>query len=692
MKHLKRFLIENLTLILYVLFVFLIEMIGSVITGGGFYIKDPRYLLCYCFVVVFLMYIVKNQKLRVSVLSTFLYIQATINIIFYLIYKMTGQWFDYSMFSLRNDAMGIIENVPINFWHFYGLITGISLYLVFGLKFASYVESKNYRYKESMIYVTDGVCALMSILLLGLSFLTASSINGVSVDKYNSLLYSNQTSKYNEYGMTNNFINEVYAGTLFSKTTLEEDSAIDNFFYKKTYTGRTKYSGISKGNNVITILGETLEWFSFMSQSAAEENVGLTLPNGITLSEEECRELYPNLWNFYDNSYVMSNYHAREKTDISENYSILGSYPIDSYINYDYYENTLPQSMPNMLRTAYGDNYQAYYFHDGYASFYNRKESIIGLGFDKCYTSEDILKLDNGYIDYGSLGERNLDSQMITSCADLMFPTDKKFYTYITTITTHGMFSKKRENLELMGYYDKLREYGIDIDDEDITTGEFIYYSYLACALETDRAIGVILNELEQRNLLDNTTIVLFGDHNAYYETLTNYVKDINSANDAIDKDLNYMDLYKVPMMIYDTKLYNAVTNNGENKEARFNNKFSSSCDIVPTLLDMLGINYYSNMYYGNSAFTNTESLVYSRAYGYFLSNDAYFYNLNKFYYLNPNLTKEQTEVYLELLKIQGEELIEKIRYIDNMFIKDYFKDNDTLEKYQTKIKELNDF
>lgn len=695
MKTFKRILLENLTIIIFVLCSCLIEMVGSAITDGGFYIKDPRYLFTYLGIVVCAMFVIKGQRLRLVILYILLLAQSIVNVIFYLVFEMTGQWFDYSMFLLRNDAMGILESIPINFWHFFGLLIGTSAYLVFGLKMAGYVESKNYKYKKNFIYISDALMLVLIALFAGLNVLTAYSINAAPTDKYENLLNSNVSSKYNQYGMTNNFVNEIYSGTVFNKTTTVSDDEINSYLYENVYIGGSEYSGISKGNNVITILGETLEWTAFMSASACKDNIGMTLPNGTTLTEEECRELYPNLWRFYDNSYIMSNYHAREKTDISENYSILGSYPIESYINYDYYENNSPQSMPNMLRLAYGDNYQAYYFHDGYASYYNREKSIIGVGFDKCYTTEDFIIRDGStFVDYGSLGERNLDSQMVETCKDLMFPTDKKFYTYITTITTHGMYSKKRENLEKQGYYDKLREYGIDIDDPNISDQAFNYYSYLACALETDKTIGKILDILEERNLLDSTTIVLFGDHNAYYEGVSNYVKGINSPSQSIEDNLNYMDLYRVPLMIYDTKLVNKATNNGENPSGRINTKFASSCDTVPTLLDLLGINYYSNLYYGNSAFSEEESIVYSRAYGYFLSNYAYFYNLNKFTYLNPTIASDPSKktAYMADLKTRGEVLVRKIKHIDNIFRRDYFGSDETLTLYQDKIKKLNNF
>ncbi|MGM9972101.1 MAG: LTA synthase family protein [Anaeroplasmataceae bacterium] len=687
----KNFILSNLIIIIYFVLSFLIELTGALITDGGFYIKDPRYILTIVGIVSLILLLITNQKARLIVASGFLLVQAIFNILFKLLFDMSGQWFDYSMLLLRNDAMGIIESVPISFWFSYFLLLILGLFVVFGLRLTRRIKKYDITYTHKQKIIKNSVIGGLIAVLLGLNILTGFLINGGYKDKYKDILYSTSSSKYNQYGMTFNFLNEIYGGTVFNTVETKTDSEMAEFIYKDIYNGSDDIFGISKGNNVVSILGETFEWLSFMPNGYKFGNgEELVFPNGMKFTEEKCRELFPNLWNFYDNSYVMTNYHAREKTDISENYSILGSYPMGTYINYDYYENTLPQSMPNMLRNAYKDNFTSQYFHNGNESFYNRYQSVYGLGFDEFYASEQMEEF--GYTNYMEDGERNLDSEMIEVCKDKMFPTDKKFYTEITTITMHGMYSKKRNNLEALGYYKILADNGLDIDSPDITEEEFVFISYLACAMETDKAIGLVLSELEKRNLLDCTTIVLFGDHQGYYEGLSNYVKDISSESQALEDNYNYMDLYRVPMMIYDTKLFNYVTNNGTNLNARFNNKFSSSCDIVPTLLDLLGIKYYSNIYYGNSVFSNTESLVYSRGYGYFLDNYSYFYNINSFSYINP-IVKEKfgsIEAYKDSLKARGDILIEKIRYVDIAFKMDYFGTTTNYLKYYENINKIN--
>ena len=63
----------------------------------------------------------------------------------------------------------------------------------------------------------------------------------------------------------------------------------------------------------------------------------------------------------------------------------------------------------------------------------------------------------------------------------------------------------------------------------------FIHYA--AAAIDTDRAIGKLMDYLENtvseitgEPLINNTLIVMFGDHNAYYQGLGETVKDLRNT------------------------------------------------------------------------------------------------------------------------------------------------------------------
>lgn len=231
---------------------------------------------------------------------------------------------------------------------------------------------------------------------------------------------------------------------------------------------------------------------------------------------------------------------------------------------------------------------------------------------------------------------------------DVMFPTDKRFNTHITTMSMHGNYF---ERAEFERWKEKLDSFNVDIEDDSLK-------NYIISTMEFDCALGMIIDDLNNKGLMNNTTIVLFADHNAYMSYLSNYVKDIyNYTGD------NYTELFRIPLMIYSPNLSHQIIN-----------KFTTTYDIAPTILDMFGINYYTNLYYGNPIFSKEESILYSRAFDVFVTDKLYFSNIYNLLY-NDGVTKEQ----LEIIEDKSLDLLEKIYYTNHIFEYDYFSKNNYL-------------
>ncbi len=120
--------------------------------------------------------------------------------------------------------------------------------------------------------------------------------------------------------------------------------------------------------------------------------------------------------------------------------------------------------------------------------------------------------------------------------------------------------------------------------------------------------------------------------------------------------------------------------------------KYSCTSDIVPSIYDVLGINTYGNMLYGNSIFSLEESVLYSRAYNFFMTENAIYTSLNHFKY--------QRDIDIYDLTSKTTRLVNKIKHIDQVFYNDYFAKNVDVslknyaktygEYYQYKINDLN--
>lgn len=645
-EKLLNFLDRNWIIIYNAITIILIELMAVLVTSSKFYISSPRILITLVLLISICLYIIKSQFVRYITSVCLMTLFAIVDIIFIVIYELTGQTFEFQMFSLRNDAFGIIESIPINTLYFFVIGIVISAFVIFGKRYLDNSKCKIIEHKRGILIKVCSI--LVSIVFLYLSVTSLS----VTKDFYEELIYSTSDNSYSKSGVTSNFLTEMYKGLTKSDDYECDFDTLTSYLYDDSQIKKSNHKeNFEKEYNVVTVLCESLEWMSFICDLEKYPNgLVLTDPTGNNRTQEElARDLFPNLYKVLDESTIMTNFHSKEKTDISENYSNLGVYPTNSYTNYDFYENTISLSLANTLKTLDTD-IACNIFHNGTNSFYNRNIYEHTIGFDNYYAYDELQECEE-FTDWYKEGQRNLDSQMVDCFKDEMFPTNKRFYTYIISITSHGQYTYRES---LSNYYDKLNAYGIYVDPEKpFSDTQNAYYSYVGACMELDNMIGKIYDELQQRGLLENTVISLFGDHNCYYQGLSNYVKDIpdNYKEDGID----YTFLYNVPWIV-----------RIPNSKAQVIDKFTCTSDILPTIYDILGIDVFGNFMYGNSAFNEEESILYSRAYNFFVGRDIIYTSLN-------NIKYQGQLVNIYDITNKTQKLVEKIKNIDLVFYNDYF-------------------
>ncbi len=688
---------DNCLVLLYFLFAVLIEMTAVFVVEGTPFLSRPFLSLGLLLFICGILLLVKGNRARAIVCTVMLVLQVALDLVFSVIFDMTDQYFDIGMLNLRNDAFAILESIPIDFITFYvGLACCLAL-LIFGLRYAYYHKAPARKKRSAFFYVC---LTLAGVATIGISYV--SYYPRTSKDKYDDMLEGKAASAYSAYGMIGNLVGEVGKGLFQDQTTIAEEE-INEFIYQKI-AAPTEYFGVSKNKNVVVILAESFEWYTFLR---GDTDYAGTLQgefgNALDIPQETLDKLYPNLTEFYKESVVMSNFHGREKTDISETISILGSYPTESYVNYEYPTNTVPHTLPNLLKAETGGNIHVRSFHNGFKSFYNRQDVHPIFGFEKVgnkacpidmYDMEKV-KGENGeqiFYNYMDKGERNLDSQMIEAAKDWMFPDDgTRFYTYITTLTMHGMYYNRanlrpENNTELAEQLNELAKYKpIDKTAPNFKNAEALYY-YMTTGLEFDRMLGCMKADLQKKGLWDKTVVAIFADHNAYYQEMSGYTKDIE---DEKDEEGKFTDLYNVPFMIRDSDLVKKIKEKGS---SRVVNKFTCTADIVPTLMDLLGIRYYENLYYGRSVFAKEESVLYSRAYGVFMSDGILRRSVKGKFYQYDGKTESGTNVAdtAAWFEEEGGRLVEKIKYCDYIFKQDHFGKKESYQAFQKNMQTLN--
>ncbi len=659
---LKLFAGRNYLMLGYILAAVLMELTGIAVTSGRFYMTEPWIYLVFIALPCLVSLYLPNHKSRYSIFVTALGINFILDMIFIIIYDSTNTVFDFAMLNLRSDAMAIVESVPISFAYVFVSAIIISLYCTLGQLLRRRMPKPA---RGRTVYIVTSVLLAVAIGADSLLLYFANYKNNANDLTYR--LYQTERGTYSNKGMIANFASELARGFWFSDIDVGDRNELGEFVYAETTELDETYGGIAEGYNVVTILCESFEWFTFLLDAERYPNGFYKLVGEHRSTAEviaDLHELYPNLYRLYESNstVVLDNAHSLEKTDISENKSIIGNYPLYEYINYEYPTNTLPYSLPNTLKALYGIESNS--FHDGYKTFYNRNvHHTHALGFESYTAMEDMDIAD----DDTGLGERNLDSEMMQACAADMFPTDRRFNTYITTITQHGQYAY-RQNLK--PYYDKMDELNIlpyKADDD----GNALRY-YCAAGMDFDKAIGIMLDYLEEHGLADKTIITLFGDHNTYYQGISNYVKNIYSY-----KADNYTELYRVPVMI------KVGEQNIGNPHIQ---KFTCVADIYPTILDLLGIKGFKNLMYGVSAFNDESSVLYSRAYDRFITDKLYFNSLSRITYRAADADEE----YVAEVEQKCLTLLDKISHVNRLFAGNYFGGGNA-DTYYERLRQLND-
>ena len=178
--------------------------------------------------------------------------------------------------------------------------------------------------------------------------------------------------------------------------------------------------------------------------------------------------------------------------------------------------------------------------------------------------------------------------------------------------------------------------------DVDYMEGTLIG-DYIKLLHYADDAIGEFIDKLSSYGLLDNTVVVIYGDHDAkikkkYYDLYYNYNKD---ESDYVDIDFyKYEEISKVPLIIW-------------TKDKTFNvdvEEVMGMIDLYPTIANMLGLEYKNLL--GNDIFSVDENIV-------VFPNGNWV--TNKVYY------NSQYSEYKEYKKVDSNYIKEKNNYARNI-------------------------
>ena len=405
-----------------------------------------------------------------------------------------------------------------------------------------------------------------------------------------------------ELNMTLGFSESEAAFKDFYGTQQEADKA------DKQEEKANEYSDIFEGKNVIAIHAESIQQFAMDTSF-----------NG--------KELTPNLNKLADEGLYFTNFYAQESvgtssdTEFTYSSSLMPASSGTVAINYWDRDYTTTQSM---LRDK---GYFTFSMHGNNGSYWNRLNLHNSLGYDKFfnYTTDFVIDESIGL----GLSDKSFFKQAIPKIKKIA-EENENFYGTMIMLTNHTPFT----DIEGVSDYEvdfKYNQYNEETGLYEEVSRPFLegtkLGSYFKSVHYADEAIGQFIEDLEKEGLLDNTVIVIYGDHDAkvkeeQYEYYFNYNPFTDETVDEDEEgyvpvdDFYYNVNRKVPFIIW--------SKNGEYEPQEIK-KVMGMYDVQPTLGNMLGFENKFALGHDIFSFEDDEENVVIFPNGNFVTDTIYY-------------------------------------------------------------------
>jgi len=406
------------------------------------------------------------------------------------------------------------------------------------------------------------------------------------------------------------------------------DKAYEKFnqYYENRDNKKTenKYTNIFKDKNIIMIHAESMQKF-VMDLAFNGTEVTPTLNK---LAKEGI---------FFSNFYSQVSTGTSSDTEFTLNTSLM---PINNGTVFVSYWNRNYISLQKLLKEK---DYYTFSMHANNATFWNRLTMHEQLGYDDFF-AKDTYELD----DMVGLGLSDLSffKQSVQKIKEIA-KEHKKFSGTLITLTNHTPFYDVSEytNLDVTMRYEAQNEDGTKYEATATYLDNTTLGSYLKSVHYADYALGEFISELDKEGLLENTVIIIYGDHDARlsyddYIKMYNYDPITDTVLDEDDPNYVQVDYYKyelnrkVPLIMWtkDTTISDEITT------------VMGMYDVLPTMANMFG--FKNSPYALGHDIINLDDNIVPFPNGNWLTNNIY-YNAQKdeFSLLNETSVASQEEI-----------------------------------------------
>lgn len=630
--------------------------------GNIFALKPVLADLVVLFVITAFGYFIKPKHqykyfLGFSILLTLICI---INIVYY------SNYISFASISLLKTASELGGYTDAVFENILEIKDFIFLIQIFVLTFV-HIQLKRKGYYEKVKEVENGKIRFLNTLvgaLITLGFFI-SMLTSTDISRLNKQW--NRSSIVMEFGIYIYQANDLVSSI---KTTVNEmfgyDDAYKTFreYYESKEVSETsnKYTNLFKGKNVIVIHGESLQAFT------------------MNLKFND-KELTPNLNKLAKEGINFSNFYAQESvgnSSDSEFTSLTSLLPSSSGTVFMNYFNRDYETILKLLKEK---NYYTFSMHANNGSAWNRSVTYKYLGYDDFYYYTKDYEIDEK-IGLG-LSDKSFFKQSVEIIKGIN-NTHSNWYGTLVMLTNHTPFSDINDFTDYKVNHTTIVENEETLEQEVITDDWLEgtkMGNYLKSVHYADEAIGELINELDSSGLLDNTIIVLYGDHDcklkqSEFKKLydSEYYKDVlidpNDTVDGID-DFTYEINRSVPFIIWSKDIVNT-------KYSTNVSEVMGMIDVMPTLSNMLGVKPKYAL--GHDIFSIKDNVVVFPS-GNWITNKLY-YNSAKDNFRQLSLDTSIDGDYISKYNKYAEELINVSNGIITYdLIKAYETGEETLEE-----------
>ncbi len=344
---------------------------------------------------------------------------------------------------------------------------------------------------------------------------------------------------------------------------------ITNYIKNATITNYNDHTGIFEGKNLIVIMMESA--------------------NEIIIN----KDLYPNFYKLYTEGISFkNNFSPRNSCSTGNNEfsGMTGLYTIQNNCTANIYrDNTYFTSIFNLFKNA---GYKTSSMHNYTEHYYARSIIHKNLGSDIYYGVQDLgINYYNVYKDWSS------DEDFMNAAMDITLNNNatNPYMLWLTTVSSHQPYGVSSEEGDKYLSITENSDYSMELR------------RYMSKLKTLDNSLGILLERLKASNTLDDTVIVLYGDHYPY--GLKN--SDINSV---LSYDLSDYEVERTPMVIYNSTIKSEVVD-----------KYSSFVNLTPTVANLFNLDYDPRKYVGTDVFSDEYLNIVAFADGSWKNSEAFY-------------------------------------------------------------------